>query len=64
MSEDYIKTVVIDDPNYRPGDLLPSGPAKIKPRQQRKPSVDTEETVEADILPGDVPAFDDTSWLT
>ncbi|MEO1575051.1 MAG: hypothetical protein AAFU65_08845 [Pseudomonadota bacterium] len=64
MNEDYIKTLVIDDPNYRPGDLLPEGPAKIKAPKLRQPPVDTDETVEADILPGDVPAFDDTSWLT
>lgn len=64
MNEDYVKTLVIDDPDYRPGDLLPNGPATKRPNRQSSEPARQEEIIGADVLTDDLPSFDDTSWLT
>ena len=57
MSDEYVKTVVITDPNYRPGELRPAEPVEAP---KGNAEIDTSNN---NANPG-YPEFSDTSWLT
>jgi hypothetical protein len=57
MSDEYVKTVVITDPAYEPGQLMPARPPDAPVDEARD---DTNNVTREDETPG----FDDTSWLT
>ena len=70
MIDEYAKTLVIDDPNYDPAQLIPNAPTS-NASVPRDPDADAPgdplidaEAVQDDLLPENDPAFDDTSWLT
>jgi len=59
MTDEYAKTLVINDANYRPGDALAPAPtptAATGSDQTVAPAKESSTT--------SYPDFDDTSWLT
>ncbi len=57
MTDEYAETLVIRDPNYRPGDAFASEPAPVT----KDAEVEPEKTESSQTA---YPDFDDTSWLT
>lgn len=69
MTDQFAKTLVINDPNYAPGELVPqSGKSRATstevPESLTTNTSSTDETFEADDLSYEPPTFEDTSWLT
>lgn len=66
MTDEFAKTLVIDDPNYAPGAIAP---ADKKDSVERDLSTDQAARVQAtseldDDDDDNLPSFEDTSWLT
>ncbi|MFK8016818.1 MAG: hypothetical protein AB8G17_15425 [Gammaproteobacteria bacterium] len=59
MTDQYAKTLVINDTNYRPGDALAPAPAPAVATSNDKTAAPANEKSATSY-----PDFDDTSWLT
>jgi hypothetical protein len=62
MTDEFAKTLVIDDADYAPGAIAPASNAdKVKPDLSDDEMKTPEDVANDD---GELPSFEDTSWLT
>lgn len=74
MNDEYVKTLVIDDPNYRPGEICPPPSVTSNTQLASPPAEAAKVAAPKDVAAilddaqpdsaDDYPAFEDTDWLT